>query len=172
MIDPNDKPTVLERLHSAIQSSDLTLRPRGVGDADHLVALGLAAKEAGAAAGELMFLHIGGTQTGYRRARDAVLGLARKMNGVRNWRLNAANTHRAAELALAHHVNPACPHCHGRGKLVAEGTPFLTANLCKHCHGTGKRRVQRKLHREITELIEALARLDRTTESSVARRLH
>lgn len=43
-----------------------------------------------------------------------------------------------AKAVTAHWIDCLCHHCHGRGKDVIAGTPFL-GRQCKHCNGTGKR---------------------------------
>lgn len=149
----------LERLASAFGSSDLALRPRGAGDADVLVASGLTALQLGPVASTLIVLHSGHTQGNYRAALVQVQKMVRFRGQKLGWRLNKAAAHRVGELALAHHLHPACPHCKGRGKLAAEGTPYLTANICTHCRGSGERPIQRKHHEQIDEMVRLLGAL-------------
>ncbi len=159
-----------ERLLGAFGSSDLLLEADKRKDADYLIALGIASSRRGME-GSVLRLQLAGSQSDYRSARESVVRMTRRMSEVRNWRLSAINVRRVGELALAHHVFPACPVCHGRRYEVAEGAPALSGNICKPCHGTGVRPVQRKFNGEIRDVIEVLERVGQVTERAVARML-
>lgn len=160
-----------ERLLGAFKSSDLSLEEDKRKDADHIIALGMASRRTGLMCGAVMRLQLAGSQSEYRRARESVIRLAVQLGDRRGWRLSVPNLHRVGELALAHHVFPACPVCHGRGYEVEEGAPALSGRICKPCHGTGVRPVQRKFNGEIRDVIEVLERIGWVTERVVERLL-
>lgn len=160
-----------ERLHRAFESQDLSLRPGKRGDADHLIALGLAAKAAGGPAAALIRVHLASSIGELRAALRSTLAIAKRLSQTRGWGLRGTSLMRVAEIALAHHIYPACFHCHGRGYDVVPGAPALSDRQCKHCGGSGHRPVQKKWRSEISELISVLERIDSVTEAAVARRL-
>lgn len=167
----DERRSTQERLLAAFASSDLSVDVERRGDADHLIALGLAEQRVPLAGGDVLRLQLAGNPADYRRARESVLGLTRRLSAVRRWNFSAANLKRIAELALAHHVWPACPVCHGRGYEAAEGAPLLSGRLCRACHGTGARPIQRKFNNEIRGVIEVLERIGSVTEHAVQRLL-
>lgn len=165
----SDRPSVFERLSTAIGSSDLTADPIHRGDLDYIIGLGIASARHSAVASPMMRLHLASTPAALRNAFQSVVGLTKRMNAKKNWRLNTRSIQVVALQALSHHVNPVCPHCHGRKFELMEGAPALSARHCKHCHGTGKRPVQKK-HRDcINQVITALEQIDDVTERAVAR---
>ena len=169
--DPDSPPPdALERVFSALATSDLGMRLGRVGDADVLAASGLALAEMGPLADALSKVS-SHSKVAYRAALVVVHKETRRQNLIRNWRLRRSAQVRVAEVALAHYARPACPHCQGRGKMVAEGTPFLSGNICKHCHGTGERPVQRRYHDEITHMIHLMNGVMTAFGGKVARRL-
>lgn len=160
-----------ERLAAAVRSSDLSQEWKAAvsrGDADYLAALGIVGSRYGLG-GAVMRMHLSGSREDYRRARLEAVNVARRMNETRNWRLKGDAVRRVAEIALAHHVYPVCPTCHGRKFEVAEGAPALSGNICKPCHGTGLRPVQRRWNGEIRDVMEVLARVGNVIERGVTR---
>ena len=165
----NERPSAFERLSIAVGSSDLTMDTIHRGDLDFIVALGIASSRNGAVAGSLMRLHLASTPAALKTAYSSVLGLVKKFNSKKNWRLSGRSMKVVALQALAHHIVPVCQHCHGRKFELIEGAPALSAKVCKHCHGTGRRPIQKK-HRECIEMvIAALEQIDSVTERAVAR---
>lgn len=165
----SERPSAFERLSVAIGSSDLTADPVHRGDLDYIVALGFASARHSAVAGPLMRLHLASSPGALKVAFQSVLGLVKRMNAKKNWRLNTRSIQVVALQALSHHVNPVCPHCHGRKFELMEGAPALSAKACKACHGTGKRPVQKKHRDYINQVITALEQIDDVTERAVAR---
>jgi hypothetical protein len=165
----SERPTAFERLSIAVGSSNLTMDTIHRGDLDFIVALGIASARNGAVASSLMRLHLASTPAALKTAYASVLGLTKRFNSKRNWRLSGRSMQVVALQALAHHIVPVCQHCHGRKFELIEGAPALSAKVCKHCHGTGRRPVQKK-HRDCIELvIAALEQIDSVTERAVAR---
>jgi hypothetical protein len=170
MSDPA-KRTTQERMLAAFHSSDLSLDANSRKDADVLIALGRAEQQNGRVSGDVMRLHLAGSAADYRSARESVVALAKHMNVRRNWRLSQRGAREVGELALLHHVHPACPACKGRAREAPEGSPYLTGNICKPCHGTGTRPVQTRFNTHIRDLVAALEQIDQITERTVARLL-
>jgi hypothetical protein len=163
--------TEKERLHSAFGSGDLSLRAGRRGDADHLIALGLAARQVGGPADALIRVHLASSTTDLRAALRSTLSVAKRLAQARGWKVNGRNLVRVAELALAHHIYPTCLHCSGRGFEKAPNAPVLTTKRCTHCDGTGRRPIQKRWRPEIAELISVLERIDSVTQAAVVRRL-
>lgn len=163
--------SVIERLATANNSTDLGLYQGERSDADVLIAFALASKQYGALSGTLMSLHSAGTQGAYHRALRFVYAMTIKANRMQQWRLNHENIMRVSELALHHHASPTCPHCKGRRWTVMPGAPVLSAHPCQHCKGTGIRVVQKNMRRQIEHIIAALERVDSLTDQGVKRRM-
>ncbi len=170
----SDKPSIHERLVSAFATRALSLEV-GPGarclDADHVMALGMAAHWLPPAAGETIRLQASSTQVGYRTTRNATRRLAWRLAKMRGWTLSARNVERAADLALAHYMFPSCPECSGRGFEVLDGAPVLSGRACRACHGSGKRPVQARWHDEIVAVIAELETMTERTERVVRRLL-
>lgn len=165
----SERPSALERLSTAISTSDLSIDPNHRTDADYIVALGIASSRHSAVAGPMMRVHLSGSQVALKNAYNSVLSLVRRMSAKRNWRLNGQSLHTVALQSLSHHVAPACPHCSGRKFEVQDDAPVLSVTPCRHCRGTGRRPVQKKLRDEIIQVIAALEQIDSITERAVAR---
>ena len=164
-----ERPSALERLSTAISTSDLTVDADHRTDADYVLALGIAGARYSAVASPMMHLHLSGTRTNLKAAYTSVLALVRRLNSKRNWRLHAHALSTVALQALAHHVSPTCPHCQGRRFELQEASPVLSTKVCKHCHGTGRRPIQKKYREQIAHVIAALEQIDSVTERAVAR---
>lgn len=165
----SDRPSPLERLSSALNSSDLTFDADHRGDLDYVAALGIAASRHGKVASPVMRVHYANSPGDLNSAFRAVVSLVKRFNAKRNWRLNAKSVQVVALHALSHHVDPVCQHCHGRKFELLEGSPTLSAKACRHCHGTGRRPVQKKHRDQIEHVIAALENIDSVTERAVAR---
>lgn len=164
-----DRPSAIERLSAALNSSDLTLDVNHRGDLDFVLALGIAASRHGKVASPVMRVHYAKSPGDLNSAFRAVVSLVKRFNAKRGWRLNAKSTQVVALQALSHHVDPVCPHCHGRKFELLEDTPTLSTKICKHCHGTGRRQVQKKYRDQINYVISVLESIDEVTERAVAR---
>lgn len=160
----SDKPSALERLATARLTSDLTVDPTKRLDADYIIGAAIAQTRAGAVTGLLV-----NSRRSLRQALESVHDLVVKLNARRGWLLDDDQTKVVTKQALMHHVAPACPACKGRGYEVAEGAPALSGHICKPCRGSGKRPVQRKLNKEIIQVISVLETLDQLTEDAIRR---
>lgn len=165
----SDRPSPLERLSTAISSSDLTFDPNHRTDLDYIAAMGIAGLRHSAVAGPMMRLHLASSPAALRTAYESVLGLVKRLNIKKNWRLAGHSMHAVALNALSHHVDPTCPHCQGRKFELLEGSPTLSTKICRHCHGTGRRPVQKKHRDHIEAVIASLEQIDSVTERAVAR---
>lgn len=165
----SDRPSALERLSVAMSASDLTVDANHRGAVDYIAALGIAATRHAAVASPMMRVHLAGRPEDLRAAFHAVLALVKKLNVKKNWRLAGHSMTAVALHALSHHVDPTCPHCHGRKFELLDGSPTLSTKVCRHCHGTGRRPVQKKHRDQITAVIAALEQIDSVTERAVAR---
>lgn len=165
----SDKPSALERLSTAISTSDLTVDLIHRCDADYILALAYASHRHGAVASPLMRLHLSGTHTNLKSAYNSVLGLVKRLNMKKNWRLHRRAIEVVAVQALSHHVAPVCPHCSGRKFEMAAGAPVLSTKVCKHCGGTGRRPIQKKYRDQIAGVITSLEQIDSLTQHAVAR---
>lgn len=165
----SDRPSTLERLSTALSSSDLSVDADHRGDVDFIVALGMAASRNGSVAAPLTRLHLAGSATELKSTLRSVTGLVRRMNAKRNWRLNGQAVHTVALQALAHHIVPVCQVCQGRQFELQKGAPVLSTRICKACHGTGRRPIQKKHRDQVTQVISALEMIDNLTERAVAR---
>lgn len=150
-----ERPSLHERLASAFQSSDLSVDSRKRTDADFLAALGFAQQRRGVYGGAVRLL-MSRSQADLKRAAREVTSLTMYLNAKGGWRLAPESCRAVAELAVRHYVDPACPHCHGRGRDVPEGAPYLGANLCKHCGGLGKRPIQKRWRNAIRAVLTEL----------------
>lgn len=168
----DERPSHMERLSLAIHTSNLTLdiNRRGT-DFDYVLAMGIASSRNAAVAAPLTQLHLHSTQSAYRQAHESVVNLVKRVNSRKNWRLNKANTKRVADLALAHHVAPACPACQGRRWQLILGTPSVSGAPCTTCHGSGRRPVHRRLFEEVTQIIALLERTDDLTNRTIGQLL-
>lgn len=166
-----EKRSTLERLGAAMGSSNLRVDANNRSDVDMIIALGLSVAKLPAAASPLVHLQLAGSMTEIRRGREAVLSMVKRLNATRSWKLTGNAMRQVADLALAHHIAPACPHCHGRGYEVQQGTPALSERACSHCHGTGRRQVAKRHRDEIHIVIGMLERIDELTERAVKRAL-
>jgi hypothetical protein len=164
-----ERPSAFERLSTALNSSDLTFDADHRTDLDYVAALGLASHRVSSVGAPMMRLHVASSPGALRAAYQSVLGLVKRLNMKRNWRLAGHGMHAVALHALSHHVDPTCPACQGRKFELQESSPVLSTKLCRHCHGTGRRPVQKKYRDQINHVIAALETIDSVTERAVAR---
>lgn len=165
----SNRPSALERLSTAINSSDLTVDADHRTDADYIISLGIAGSRHSKVASPMMRLHLSGTNTSLKAAFDAVLSLVKRINAKRNWRLNGQSLTAVSLQALSHHVSPTCTCCKGRKFELQDGTPVLSTKPCRVCGGSGRRPVQKKFREEINHVVTALESIDDVTERAVAR---
>ena len=164
-----ERPSPLERLSTALNSSDLTVDADHRGDVDYVLALGFASAHHSAVAAPMMHVHLTGTHSALHTAYDAVLAMVKRLSAKRNWRLNAQGLQAVALQSLSHHVSPSCEACHGRKFELQDNAPVLSTRVCRSCRGTGRRPVQKKYRDEINFVIAALERIDSVTERAIAR---
>lgn len=169
----DEPPSTLERIARAYESSDLSMvshERSNLRDVDVLTATGLVARRTSLSA-SVMSVHTGGNVTALKRARESVIGLVRKLNIKRRWQLEEHSIVRVAELALVHHVSPACRHCHGRGYYVIPGTPALSERQCSHCKGSGVHPLPKRHKDQVSDVLSVLAHVDALTEHWVRKML-
>lgn len=165
--------STLERVTLAYESKDLGMVSSELNlikDADVLVATGIAASREGLSA-SIMSVHTGGNVTSLKRSRESVLGLTRKLNAKRHWKLDDATVTRVAELSLVHHVSPACRHCHGRGYHTIPGAPALSSRQCSHCRGTQLHPIPKRHRDNVLQVLAILARAESMMEYRVRKLL-
>lgn len=165
----SERPSAIERLSAALNSSDLTFDVNHRGDLDYVAALGIAASRHGNVASPVMRVHYANSPSDLNSAFKAVVSMVKRFNAKRNWRLNPKSIQAVALHALSHHVDPTCTHCHGRKFELMDGSPTLSTKACRVCHGTGRRPVQKKYREQINYVIAALESIDEITERAVAR---
>jgi hypothetical protein len=164
-----DKPSALERLATAVVTSDLTYDPERRVPLDHVIAMGLASIKSPTTSNVLR-LYLGQPEA-WAAAKLSVLAIVRRLDAKRGWRLSDRDLDRVATSSLHQHINPTCSHCKGRGFEVIPDTPALSAKACRHCHGTGRRTPGRRLRVEIEATIASLEHINSITEAAVRRLL-
>lgn len=168
-----ERRTILDRVAKAYDSSDLSMESYQLGrikDVDVLIATGIAARRSSISAA-IMAANAGGSVAAIKKARESIIGLVRKLSERRNWGATDEDLVKVAELALVHHVSPACRHCHGRGYHVDPGSAKLSSRKCSHCKGTGRHPIQKR-HRERVEVVlSTLANIDSMAEYYVRKLL-
>ena len=165
-----DKPSGLERLATAVATSDLTYDPDRRVPLDHIIALGLASAKSSVTSSVLR-LYLGQTPENWASAKVSVLAVVRRLNAKRGWELSPRDLDKVATSALHHHLNPVCSHCKGRGFEVIPDTPALSTKACKHCRGTGRRTPGKRLRGEIEATVASLEHINSITEAAVRRLL-
>ena len=169
----SDRPSTLERIALAYDSTDLGMVSSDlcrIKDADVLVATGIAAQRTGLSA-SMLYLHSSRNVTAIKRAKEAIVDLARKLNAKRGWDLDEVSIVRVAETALVHHVSPACRHCGGLGYHVIALSPSLSDRKCSHCKGSGLHPISRRYRDQVKDVLCILARVDSLTEHHVRKLL-
>lgn len=166
----SDQRSVLERYLSATRSTNLTLRRNSLGDADQLIAAGMACTAPGLSiedkdrrmmAIEALRLQGSGCWRGAGHLLDRMshLILRRSMRE----RPGKCRTMRAMSLSDAREIaltvlrwrhHKACPTCFGRGHpTIGDGREVLDeTRVCGDCHGTGEIRLERLVRREHASL--------------------
>lgn len=170
----NENPrTFRERAGLATSTSHLRQDDNNRTDLDYVLAMGIAAVRNNAAALPLLRLHLAATGADYEAARLYAINVAAKLRNHNKWDNGrgrpipfAAVCH-IAEVALAHHICPVCPHCHGRKFKIIPGTPNLSTTICPHCRGDGRRQVQAQYREYIEATLVQLELLDNKTEATV-----
>lgn len=170
MTSNEDKPSRLERLATAVSTSNLTFDPIHRMPVDTIIALGLASMHSSVTSNVLR-LYLVGSPEAWHAAKASVLAVVRKLNEKRRWDIGAKTMDKVATDALLHHINPTCSHCKGRGYQMIAGTPSLSHKPCEHCKGTGRRPLNRKLSTYIAATLASLEHIDAITEAAVGRRL-
>lgn len=166
MID--DRPSRLERLATAVATSNLTLDLERRTPVDHVIALGMASRTSSVTSDVLHLYMVGSPET-WHAAKASVLSVVRDLNAKKRWGLDERSLDKVATDALLMHINPTCSHCKGRGYLVQPGTPSLSHKACPHCKGDGRRPLNKKLRTQIAATLSSLERIDSITEAAVSR---
>jgi hypothetical protein len=165
-----DQRSVLERYLAATQSSNLTLRQNSLGDADQLIASGMACTAGGLSiddkdrrmmAMEVFRMQAFGGERGVgplvERMGRLIVKRAAFDNDRRCRTLRSMSMHEAKDVAmtvLKWRSHKACPTCHGRGHpTIGEGREVIDeSRICPECHGTGEVALERLVRREYAGL--------------------
>jgi hypothetical protein len=152
-----EKPSVLERLCSALNSSDLSPREGHVGAVELIAALAYTQTNPDAAEhGEMEAAHIdprtelasvlvrlkyGGDRVLGERAVLLLMQWVRHQKAFRNWKLHPAMDgmlERFVRFGLAEWMYPVCQACHGRELLGLEKGELVERRVrCTRCAGHG-----------------------------------
>lgn len=171
----SDQRSIIERYMSATRSANLTLRRNSLGDADQLIAAGMACVTPGLSiedkdrrmmAMDALRLQASGTWRGsshlVERMSHMILRRSMRETNGRCRTPRAMRLADAREIALTvlrwrHHK--ACPTCFGRGHpTIGDGREVLDeTRVCPDCHGTGEVRLERLLKREHSGLASWIA---------------
>lgn len=141
----NPPPSTMESYARAVKSSDLSVRSRGFGDADVLLAAGYAARNDDRGRQALMLNRM--LYTGdHGRLLVMVEYCARWVKGQmyrkgadKLPRMDHGTVKDVCALVLTYWLTGQCPHCKGRGhRLIFKGAQVTEAGPCPHCGGTGR----------------------------------
>lgn len=167
----DDRPGVLERMLTSFVTDDMTVDLEHRTDADYLIALGMASRRKGSAAGVALRLKVAQIGGSLRPARNAVVDFARKMAAKRGWTLTSGRVRHIGEAAFMHHISPKCVGCSGTGYEKTPGAPSLSGKICKWCHGSGVKQIQHRNQKEIRAVLFELERIESLAEDEVKRLL-
>ena len=167
---PDDIPSRLERLATAVSTSNLTFDTEHRTPVDRIIALGLASKQS-VVTSNVLRLYLAKSPEAWYAAKASVLGVVRRLSDRRKWDLPPEDADKVATQSLLMHINPSCSHCKGHGFKVIPGTPTLSHKPCEHCKGTGRRPPNKKLRVQIEATIATLEHIDSMTELAVGRYL-
>lgn len=169
----NDARGVMEAYLSATQTNNLSVRRNAVGDADRLIAAGLACIDPAITPDERVRRSLA-LQAFRLQSTGGMLGardLAERLGGVLVRRSIRGRTRMAsptlklveakeiALLVLKWRQHNACPACMGRGHpTIGTGREVVDdTRTCMECHGTGRVLLQRLVRREHADLAIWLA---------------
>lgn len=132
-----------ERYASAIEASDLTMRPERGGPIDVLTAAGMAGIKHPLAMSLWRLVY--GKDANARH--DVAAGLIRwmKSQAVRRRWSKMASMVPVTLVVLDWYENKVCQTCHGTCYEVVPGTPSLSDVPCPACHGKGERSLDKLL---------------------------
>lgn len=156
----NDRVTTKERISRAMVSGNLKVSSNGVGDAEYLTALGMAAARANPAASAALRLHLAQDRSSFGDLRRATLVEAQRMNLRERWGLLGAQLRAAVDDALHHYIVPVCSRCQGLRFETVPGTPMLSNRHCRACNGTGERKILAKYERYVRAMLNWLDRIE------------
>lgn len=145
-----ERKTVLERVASAVHSSDLSHR-RGLSDVDFIHGLGMAGQRARQGTA-LLDLHMTLSREDAVEAMKVSQEIVREVAKRRGWPMTPMKARKVAGEALALYLRPACAPCKGRGMLNMDMDKpgSYHPKPCPACGGSGKRPVPLQNRREIT----------------------
>ena len=156
-----DEPkTTKERISHAMVSGNLKVASNGVGDAETMLAVGMAAQQVNPAASLALRLHWANDASVFRDLRRAVVKEVQRMNLQERWRFVGDQLRLVADQALRHFILPVCDKCLGLKYETIPGTPMLSSRPCRACHGTGERPLMEKYRRPIAGVLNWLGRIE------------
>jgi len=159
--------TTKERISHAMVSGNLKSSANGIGDAEYLTALGMAACKADPAASAVMRLNLAHDATQYKEIRKSTIKEAGRLNIRERWGFVADQIRNVADQALRHFIMPLCDKCLGQKYETIPGTPMLSSRPCRACKGTGERPVMSKYRSQIAGLLNWLGRIEDELEQAV-----
>jgi hypothetical protein len=136
MAQNHDAPTLEERYSGAARSSDLTVHPDHRGDADLLIAAGLATSHTtrGAVAMKIWRMQADGTRIGIGQVADQLAEWPHRAK----MRARNRTSRRVAETVLAWMLSSVCIRCQGRKYELVPGTQVTSEHFCQLCDGGGR----------------------------------
>lgn len=154
------RPSVMERITEAWESSDLSLKLDRRGDADWLLAVGTASIKVNPAANALMRLHYCRDKASWDDAVAAAVREYRRIAVKSGVSPTFKTARHVSILAVGYFVNPVCGACHGTCYELIPGTRRLGNRVCGHCHGTGRRPMPVRHGKHVNLLVRHLLGLE------------
>ena len=141
-----DRPTVLERYSTALLSSDLSVSTERTGDADLLIAAGIAAQADERTRQSIMLYRM--VHSGHATQEQQLVMIHYAYRWVKSQmfrpgrdrlpKMDHAEVMDACAVVLIWWLSKRCPHCKGRRfELASPGAQVTSQRICKHCDGTG-----------------------------------
>ena len=156
----SDPKTTQERISHAMVSGNLKSSANGIGDAEYLTAVGMAAMRVHPAASPALRLHLAQDASSYKELRREVIKETGRLNFRERWNFINDQVRTVADAALRHFIVPVCDKCLGLKYERITGTPMLSERVCRVCHGSGERPVMEKYRRQIAGVLNWLGRVE------------
>lgn len=158
----------IERLASAMGSSDMGMVENRVKDADWIAGLGMAGIE-NRLGSEILRLKLSNDQQTYRSAAEKVRAIVRRMDARGRLGMTRKQITEIAHKALRHYLLPVCRRCKGTRWDVIPGTPSLSATPCSTCNGTGIHPLPGGNAEMIAKVVARLEAIEHTINTSLNR---
>lgn len=162
--------TTKERISHSLVSGNLKASANGIGDAEMLTALGMAAIKANPAASAALRLGLAQDAAAYKDLRRGTMVEAGRMNLRQRWALVSDQLRLVVDAALRHFIVPICDKCLGLKYESIPGTPMLSDRPCRVCKGSGERPVLAKYRQQIGGVLNWLGQIEDELAAGVRRR--